>query len=123
MTQKQPLKENNENRRTLSQNAAIHLYMTILAQEFNDAGLDMKKVLKPSVDISWNVKNIKEYIWKPIQQALKLKISTTQLTTTEVNEVYECINKHIGEKFRIHIPFPSYEQTDNYIKSYEAKKN
>lgn len=121
MKQNDPLQENNVKGRSLSQNAAIHLYMTILAQELNEAGLDMKKVLKPSVDISWNVKNVKEYIWKPIQMALKLKDSTTKLTTKEVNEVYECIDRHIGQKFGIHIPFPSYEQTNEYLKSYENK--
>lgn len=97
------------NNRTPTQNNSLHLYFRLLAQELNDAGLDMKKVLKPSVDISWNEDNIKEYIWRPIQNAQLLKKSTKDLTTKEVDLVYNTINRHLSEKFGIHLPFPSNE--------------
>ena len=32
--------------RTFTQNAALHVYLQLLADELNDAGLDMKKNLK-----------------------------------------------------------------------------
>lgn len=103
--------------RTSLQNRSLHLFFTLLAQELNEAGYDMKKVLKPSVDISWTKENIKEYIWKPIQEALKLKKSSTELTTAEVSQVWEVINRHLGEKLGIHVPFPSVEQTKEYENS------
>lgn len=38
------------------------------------------------------------------------KTSTTQLTTKEVDLVFDTINKYLGEKFGIHVPLPSIEQ-------------
>lgn len=114
--------EEKEQSRTPLQNKALHLYFTLLATELNDAGLDMKKVLKPSVDISWTKENIKEYLWRPIQEALKLKKSTTELTTAEVSQIWEVLNRHLGEKFGIHQVFPSVEQTKDYLLSLEINK-
>lgn len=97
-------------KRTERQSRALHLYFTQLANALNEAGLDMKKVLKPGVDIDWSPKTIKEYIWRPIQNAKLLKKSTTSLTTTEIDSVYDVINRHMGEKFSVHVPFPSEEE-------------
>lgn len=119
MAQNDDLKQDKTKKRTSLQNRSIHLFMTLLAKELNESGYDMKAVLKPSVDISWTKENIKEYIWKPVQHALKLKKSTTDLTTAEVSQVWEHINRHFGEKFGIHVKFPSIEQTKEYIKSYD----
>ena len=82
----------------------------MLADELNDAGLDMKKVLKPGVEIPWTKDSIKEYIWRPIQQAQINKKSTTELTTKEIDSVFDTINRHLGEKFGIHVPFPSIDE-------------
>jgi hypothetical protein len=41
--------------RTMAQNSALHLWLGQVAQTLNDAGLDMKKTLKPNVDIPWTV--------------------------------------------------------------------
>ena len=82
-----------ENQRTTTQNRALHLYFTLLAEALNEGGLDMKKVLRPEVDISWNSTTIKEYIWRPIQNAQLLKKSTKDLSTKEIDVVYDTINK------------------------------
>jgi hypothetical protein len=37
------------------------------------------------------------------------KESTTELTTKEIDLVFDTINKHLGEQFGIHIDFPSIE--------------
>lgn len=99
----------NVNTRTTRQNRAIHLMFTQLAQSLNDHGLDMRKTLKPEVDIPWDGRTVKEYIWRPIQKAVLGKKSTTELTTKEIDGVFEIINKHLGEKFGIEIQFPSIE--------------
>lgn len=96
--------------RTLTQNDALHKFFELLATELNDAGLDQRVVLKPSIAIPWDKTSIKEQIWKPIQNAQLVKKSTTELTTDEVSKIYETINRHIGEKFGVHVPFPSIEQ-------------
>ena len=45
----------------------------MIANALNDAGLDMKKVLKPEIDIPWNTATVKEYLWRPVQN-LQLKL-------------------------------------------------
>ena len=93
--------------RTLTQNRAIHKYCSMLAKDLNDAGYDMKKVIKEEVDIPWSEGNAKEFLWRPIQKALGLPDSTTDLATNEVSQVYEVLSKNLAEKFNITTPFPS----------------
>jgi len=96
--------------RTNQQNRALHVLFNLLAEELNEHGLDMKKTLKPEVDIPWNPVTVKEYLWRPIQQAQLHKTSTKDLTTKEIDEVFDTINKHLGERLGIHVPFPSIEE-------------
>lgn len=96
---------------TDQQRKALHLYCELLAQALNDAGLDMKKTLKPEIDIPWTKESVKNHLWRPIQQALTEKRSTTQLDRVEPSQIYEVLNKHLAEKFGISVPFPS-EETD-----------
>jgi hypothetical protein len=107
-----------EQQRTTKQNRAIHLWFRLLSDELNNAGLDMKKVLKPEVSIPWTDKNIKEYIWKPILNAMLIKKSTTEMNTGDMTKIWEVINRHLGEKFGVEVPpIPSEEQTVNYLQS------
>jgi len=99
--------------RTESQNKALHLYFSHLAEILNDNNLDMRKVLKPSINIPWTAKSIKEYLWRPIMKIQLGKDSTTELTTKEIVEVYDVINKHLGEQFGITVEFPSQESLIN----------
>ena len=92
-------------KRTLVQNASLHLYFRLLAEELNNAGLDMKKTLKQDADIPWSDDRIKEFLWKPIQDAQLGKKSTTELTTSEVDKVYETLNRHLGEKLKIVVTY------------------
>lgn len=96
-------------RRTNRQNAALHVLFRLMADKLNENGLDMKRTLKPEVDIPWGPVAVKEFLWRPIQEIQLGKRSTTELTTKEIDVVFETINRHIGEKFGIHIPFPSIE--------------
>lgn len=99
-----------QDKRTIQQNKALHLYFTHLSQELNDAGLDMRKTLKPEIQIPWTPSNIKEYIWRPVQIAQLQKQSTTELTSDEVTKIWETLNRHFGEKFGLYVPFPSLEE-------------
>ena len=73
--------EEEKKQRTIKQNKSLHLWFRLLADTLNEAGLDMRTVLKPSISIGWNDKTIKEYIFKPILEAMLLKKSTTEMTT------------------------------------------
>jgi len=97
-------------KRTLTQNSAMHLFFTMLADYLNESGLDMRKVLKPEYDISWNELNVKEHLWKPIQKGLFNIDSTTKLKTNQVSEVHETLMKNLCEKFGLEfIPFPNFD--------------
>lgn len=96
-----------EKHRTLTQNAAMHLYFQMLADSLNDAGLDMKKVLKPEVDIPWTKDSIKNYLWRPIQKAMTKKESTTELDTVNPSEIYKVLDRHLSEKFGVSVEWPS----------------
>jgi len=98
--------------RTSQQNKALWLFFQILSDSLNLAGLDMRVVLKPSVEISWTKQNIHNYLWVPIQQEKFGKKSTKDLTTKEVQEVYEEVNRFMSG-FGLHIPFPSIEELLN----------
>jgi hypothetical protein len=93
--------------RTIQQNKAMHKYFSSLADAFNDAGLDMKKVLKPHVEIPWTPASVKKFLWTPIQDAMLQKESTTELETHEVDKVYKTLSRHISEKFGVNVEFPS----------------
>ncbi len=49
---------------------------------------------------------VKELLWKQTQKIVLGKESTTQMTTKEVNEIYEVINRFLA-KHGVHIAFPS----------------
>ena len=103
-----------QNKRTIQQNKALHLWFTLLAEELNNAGLDMRKTLKSEVEIPWSPQTIKEYLWRPVQIAQLQKQSTTELNTDEIDKVWKTLNRHISEKFGLYIPFPSIEQLIEY---------
>lgn len=96
-----------QNQRTLQQNKALHKYFDLLADELNQAGFDMKRTLKPSVDIPWTPENVKEYLWRPLQEAYLHKESTTELTSDQIDKVYEVLNRHLGETTGVTVEFPS----------------
>jgi hypothetical protein len=96
--------------RTPQQNRALHVLFRLLAEELNNAGLDQRRVLKETVDIPWTSEAVKNQLWRPIQQAQLGKESTKELTTKEIDEVFDTINKHLGERLSVHIPFPSIEE-------------
>lgn len=122
-TQSVPEQQSVSKQRTLTQNSALHLFFTRLADELNNAGWDMKKTLKEDVDIPWDDMLVKRYLWKPIQKAMLSKESTTELTKIEVGKVYEVLNRHIGEKTGVHVPFPNDPEKDHpFIDALEMAK-
>ena len=92
------------------------LFFQLLADELNGAGLDMRKVLKPSIAIPWNKASIHDSLWVPIQQAMFEKRSTTELSKTEVGKVEEVLARHLAERFGIEVPvWPHYENEEEYV--------
>ena len=97
----------NDRQRTLQQNKSVWLFFTMLAQELNDSGYDQRKVLKPSIAIPWSKDSIHQMLWLPVQEAMFGTDSTTELTSDQIDKVYDVLNRHLGEITGVSVEFPS----------------
>jgi len=91
--------------RTGKQNAALHVFLRLLSQELNAKGYSVQTFFKEGVEVPFSPEVVKENIWRPIQVAVSGQESSTDLTTTQIQEVYENVNRALSNK-GIHIPFP-----------------
>lgn len=98
--------------RTDKQHKALMVYEKELADEMCKIGLDMRTFLKEGVEIPATKQIVHDHIVKPLVKAMFGKNSTTELEVHEVTQLYDVINKHLGEKTGIVVPFPS---LDNVI--------
>jgi len=100
-----------EKLRTQQQNKALHLWITQLTRVLNEAGIDLKEVLTPNVRVMPTEKNVKEVLWRPIQEAMFGKRSTTTLSTQDIDKIYDVINRHLADNWLIQAPpWPDKEQ-------------
>ena len=90
--------------RTLAQNRALHKMFETLADELNDRGKYISTVIR--ADARWDKNRVKELIWRSVQEKMFNKTSTTSLTTREIDEIFEVIQKALAE-MGIQIMFPS----------------
>jgi len=90
----------------------MHLYFERLADALNDAGLDMKKVLeKKEVSVPWTLHSVKEVLWRPIQQAMTGKDSTTEVSRVEPSDIHMVLDRHMAEKFGVSVAWPHEDKT------------
>jgi hypothetical protein len=96
---------------TETQRRALWCWFTLLAEALNEAGLDQRKVLKPSIAIRWDKDAIHDYLWIPLQKAILHTDSLTKLNKQgDIDAVFDTLNRHLGEKFQLYVPFPSQEE-------------
>lgn len=95
--------------RTPRQNRSLHKYCELVARELQNMGFTMQDVAKriTMVEVVPTTYIVKEMIWKPIETAALGKNSTKDLTTDEVNKVYEIMSMFLSKQFGISLPFPS----------------
>jgi hypothetical protein len=96
--------------RTFQQNAALHKYLDLLAHQLNEGGFDIRKVLesmRKGFAISCTRSNLKETVWRPMQQALFNVESSTQLDTKQISEVYKHVDRFTAERFGITQSWPN----------------
>lgn len=100
---------NYDKTRTGRQNSSLHLYCTHLSKAFNDAGYDMTRVLSHHAEIPWDLKgfNVKEKIWKPVQQAICQETSTTKASAKDYPQIYETVNRFTASKLGVSVDWPS----------------
>lgn len=100
--------QSQEKQRTKRQNRSLHKGYALIAQALNDSGQDMKTFLKPSVQIPWTMESVKTHIWKPLQEAMLEKESTTELNTKQIDEIWEVMSEILGKR-GIYVKFPTSE--------------
>jgi hypothetical protein len=111
--------------RSLQQNSALHVYLTLVADELDKRGFTMQDVVKAirRAEIRPTKEAMKSVVWKPLQFAIYRKESTTKLKKSEVDRVYETMNKWLGKEFDgIHVPWPSRENKPTTLANIEAAK-
>jgi len=94
--------------RTSQQNRSLHLYLTMMANAFNDSGIDNKMLMdtfKQEFSIPVTATFLKE-VFRKIMGGMFDKKSTTELSTTEMVKVYDVFNMGMGEKCGISRPWP-----------------
>lgn len=105
-----------EQQRTTLQNRAMHKYCQEVANECLDKGVDVTTVFQ-NVRVTPRMETIKMY-WRGIAKALYGYESTTELTTTQIDKVYEEMHKILSVRAHINIPFPSSENSPEAMASY-----
>ena len=104
-------------RRTAQQRKSLELWCKLLSEDLNAAGLDQRKVLKPSIAIPWGQDSVKEQLFKPILKAMTGLDSTADAETGDYNKVYEVLARHLGEKLGVQAPkWPDKIKEDYYEK-------
>jgi len=109
-----------EKQRTELQNKSLHLYLELVARELANQGQTMQEVVKKVnwLEITPTKTSIKEVLWRPIQETVVGKKSTTELSTAEVNKIYEIMSMFLSKQFGIALSFPSELDTKEYLKSF-----
>ena len=107
--------------RTSKQNRAMHMFCGWIAEALNENDLYFSKIYKMDAELTWTPVMVKEMLWKPVQEVLTKKKSSTRLTTKELTEVADLLQKNLALK-GLSISFPSIEGMINGYKKYEINR-
>jgi hypothetical protein len=95
-------------KRTSQQNNAIWKFCELLAAALNDAGFDMRTYpFREGLSIPFAKESVMETFWRPVQVAMLGKTSTRELEKSEVNAIYEALDRANSERTGVHVEFPS----------------
>ena len=95
--------------RSVKQNSSLHLWCEQLADALNEKNLDVKTVMEHKKEIPWTKYAVKDYLFKPVLKTLTDQESSADANKIDYIKVYDILNKYLGEKLGIHIPWPSHE--------------
>lgn len=97
-----------EKPRTHLQNRALHKLFAIVSDQLNNEGQTVQRVLDQMIELRWTPILVKE-LWRQVQVIVLGKESTTELTTKEIDEVFEPFAKFVADQ-GLEIHFPSIEE-------------
>lgn len=101
------------NKRTLTQNAALHKYFSMLSDELNDAGYDARTFFKEGISVPFTAEIVKDNLWRPIQKAVLGVESTTDPKRLEYGQVYDVLNSYLINEKNIFVQWPCRESRIN----------
>jgi len=96
--------------RTTKQNNSLWKWATMLAEELNDAGFDLKKFLEVAqykIDVPWNKGSVVDVLWRPVQEAMTGKESTTELDTVDPAAIHKVVANRVAELTGVYVEWPS----------------
>lgn len=104
--------------RSLSENAALHLWMKHISDELNNVGETFHYfgISGKELEMPFTEHIIKEFVIKPIIKTLFNIESTTKLTTEMINKLIDVINKFMATK-GLYLPWPSISSLINYYEN------
>lgn len=97
--------------RTAKQNSAFHSTLSEYSAKLNEAGYDFTDFInntKSGYKVSWTPENLKQ-IFKKTTMAMYNKSSTTQLTTSEIQEAYQVFSHRLSEMSGVFVEWHSEE--------------
>ena len=97
-------------KRSSQENRALHVLFQNIAYELNRLGLvfTFRGIKGMEIATTYTPDIVKNFLWKPLQDALVKKESTTQLTHNDIGLIFEILGKWFAEN-GIEISFPSME--------------
>lgn len=103
-------------KRTLSQNSALHLFFTNLADQLNELGevFNYTGFNGKEMDMMFTPELIKNTLWRPMQISLFEIESTKDIDTNQINKILDIITNFFAKK-GIPVSFPN--QFELFLKS------
>ncbi len=97
--------------RSPQQQKALEVYCRGLADGLNAVGYDFTDGKVIRLPVAFTQENVKEYMFKKVMVSLFPDYdSTTQLSTIEIQQVYENLNLFTSEKFGVGLTWPTKEE-------------
>ena len=90
--------------RTSQQRKSLELWCRLLSHHLNAAGLDQRKMLKPSIEIPWSQESVKSQLFRPVFTAMTGLESTADADPSDYNKVYEVLCRHLSTKLGVTAP-------------------
>lgn len=98
--------------RTITQNRAMHKYFDLMAKGLDGAGYDQIKFydeVKKGFSVRWTAEAFKDFFRAVAHDLYPEVQSTADLTTIQLQRVYEVVDRGVSEKTGVRVDFPSYE--------------
>lgn len=101
-----------EKQRTLRQNRALHKYCELMSSDLQAAGIDQRafyELCKDGFEVPWSMEAFKG-LFRQVAHTLYPEIeSTSQLTTKQLQTVYEVVDSRVSELTGVRNEWPSIE--------------